>query len=218
VNLSPPADREAETEATFAADLRRFSDLMPPAFTDDIPLSPWQRLQAWRDELAVCWRLKPRERRGWISRLIDDYRTNIKVGRLNERIRRLGSEGERLARHIMRDFSRLGFGPAEAKHLAGLFVGSGEAKARDSIKPADYRPFEDVLCRTWQVAPLMRVCRNRDCRHSRFFIAQQRTQKYCSPECAKPAKRAAKLKWWRQKGTKRRKEKTQSRKRGTGHA
>jgi len=43
--------------------------------------------------------------------------------------------------------------------------------------------------------PYLRICINSQCRN-RYFIAGRRDQKYCSPECAEPAKLAAKLKWW----------------------
>jgi hypothetical protein len=45
--------------------------------------------------------------------------------------------------------------------------------------------FADRLC----------VCRNPDC-PARFFIGTRSDRKYCSDECARPAKRAAKLNWW----------------------
>jgi hypothetical protein len=44
-------------------------------------------------------------------------------------------------------------------------------------------------------APYLRICPNSDCR-ARYFIATRKDQKYCSPECAEPAKLAAKRKWW----------------------
>jgi len=41
----------------------------------------------------------------------------------------------------------------------------------------------------------LRVCRSRDC-PARYFVARRRDQRYCSAECAAPAKRAAKLRSW----------------------
>lgn len=41
----------------------------------------------------------------------------------------------------------------------------------------------------------MRVCRNRDC-PAPYFVAGRRDQRFCSIECATPAKRAAKLRSW----------------------
>jgi hypothetical protein len=43
----------------------------------------------------------------------------------------------------------------------------------------------------------MGMCRNPDC-PSRYFIASRKNQRYCSPDCASPAKKEAKLKWWRE--------------------
>ena len=42
----------------------------------------------------------------------------------------------------------------------------------------------------------MRTCRNPDC-PARYFVAGRRDQRYCSAECAAPAKREAKLRSWR---------------------
>lgn len=39
-------------------------------------------------------------------------------------------------------------------------------------------------------------CRNKKCK-APYFIASKSDGLYCSPECAAPAKRAAKRKWWR---------------------
>src|SRR5215472_4025296 len=43
----------------------------------------------------------------------------------------------------------------------------------------------------------MRYCRNPMCA-TRYFVRSRRGQKYCSSDCAWPAKRAAKRKWWRE--------------------
>lgn len=40
-------------------------------------------------------------------------------------------------------------------------------------------------------------CRNPKCSR-RYFFLQRRDQLYCSSECAKPARRASKLRWWRE--------------------
>ena len=39
-------------------------------------------------------------------------------------------------------------------------------------------------------------CWNTECAN-RCFIASRNDQRYCSPECARPAKRAAKRRWWK---------------------
>src|SRR4029077_7475378 len=41
------------------------------------------------------------------------------------------------------------------------------------------------------------LCGNPDC-PAPFFLLARRDQRYCTDECAKPSKRAAKLKWWRE--------------------
>ena len=44
-------------------------------------------------------------------------------------------------------------------------------------------------------AEQLRICRNPGCINC-YFIASRTDQRYCSPECSWPAKKAAKLKWW----------------------
>lgn len=54
-------------------------------------------------------------------------------------------------------------------------------------------------------------CRNESC-PATYFLANRRDQKYCSAECAKPAKKAAKLKWWHEhRGKKLRRKKSRKR-------
>jgi hypothetical protein len=43
----------------------------------------------------------------------------------------------------------------------------------------------------------LKVCANTDCA-TPYFISKRKDQKYCSPECAAPAKREAKRKWWKE--------------------
>lgn len=40
-----------------------------------------------------------------------------------------------------------------------------------------------------------RICKNPRCQ-ARYFIAVRKHQRYCTPDCAWPAKKAAKLRWW----------------------
>jgi hypothetical protein len=45
----------------------------------------------------------------------------------------------------------------------------------------------------------LRICRNVGFSPrcpQRYFLGRRRDQRYCSEECARPAKKAAKLKWW----------------------
>jgi hypothetical protein len=44
-------------------------------------------------------------------------------------------------------------------------------------------------------SPHLKICSNKDCR-ARYFVAARKDQKFCSPECAEPARLAAKRKWW----------------------
>jgi len=52
-----------------------------------------------------------------------------------------------------------------------------------------------VLLRALHIADRMRCCVNKTC-PAPYFIAKLRSQKYCGADCAAPALRASKLKWW----------------------
>jgi hypothetical protein len=68
--------------------------------------------------------------------------------------------------------------------------------AREKRMKADPRFLPSVLALgCLQYADLLCVCRNLEC-PARFFIGSRGDRKYCSEECARPAKRAAKLNWW----------------------
>jgi hypothetical protein len=41
-------------------------------------------------------------------------------------------------------------------------------------------------------------CRNHSCA-APYFFTRRRDQRYCSPDCAWPAKKEAKLRWWHKK-------------------
>lgn len=42
----------------------------------------------------------------------------------------------------------------------------------------------------------LKICQNPDC-ETPYFISKRKDQKYCSGQCAAPAKREAKRRWWR---------------------
>jgi hypothetical protein len=66
--------------------------------------------------------------------------------------------------------------------------------------PADLGP--ETICErifTHMSGPTTR-CHNPDCPHAPYFFATRRSQKYCSDECAIPAQREFKRKWWRENG------------------
>jgi hypothetical protein len=56
-------------------------------------------------------------------------------------------------------------------------------------------PFEAAVYWLQSNQKLMLYCEGPQCA-APYFIRNEKGQKYCSPECADPARRAAKLKWW----------------------
>jgi hypothetical protein len=65
---------------------------------------------------------------------------------------------------------------------------------------ADADAFGQVLLRAFEVADRLRFCPTPKC-PAPYFIAQRRSQKYCSDACSLPAQRECKRAWWREHGS-----------------
>lgn len=61
-------------------------------------------------------------------------------------------------------------------------------------------PIGQALLEAIHAADLMRVCLNPGC-PARYFIADRRTQKFCSEKCAEYAQREYKRRWWNDHGS-----------------
>jgi hypothetical protein len=81
--------------------------------------------------------------------------------------------------------------------LAGHYMVSSGTTGMDA--------FLFVLLHAIRKAHLLAYCRNRVCKEP-YFIAERVGQPYCSPDCARPAQREAKLRWWNEVGKARRSE------------
>jgi hypothetical protein len=164
-------------------------------------------LRTWRDALRDAWMEKgDRARRDKLRSIINAY-VALKVVRSFAVIK---IEPESLAR--LGPFAKA---IAERGDRVFAFDSATENVLREPpLEFADtpHDPFLQALHRALETATMMRLCHNRDCRHP-FFVATKRTHKYCTQECAKPAKRAAKLRWWRKHGKKRRLKQSRQKKR-----
>ena len=58
---------------------------------------------------------------------------------------------------------------------------------------------ETLLLRFIDLADYTRRCEALDC-PAPYFVASRRSQKYCSPECARESQREFKRRWWRENG------------------
>lgn len=63
--------------------------------------------------------------------------------------------------------------------------------------PETVTPLEAALFHFRRRADKARHCPNPDCLTPYFFLSRK-GQKFCAPECATPARRASKLRWWHQ--------------------
>ena len=76
----------------------------------------------------------------------------------------------------------------------GYIVFWGRKKKKIQPNPTSLPTVLASLCVYY--AERLCYCENSSC-PAPYFVARRRDQKYCSADCAGPAKRAAKLKWWR---------------------
>ena len=73
-----------------------------------------------------------------------------------------------------------------------------------------YRPrseMQEAIYELVRRSALVKVCANHDC-PARYFIARKTTQRYCEGQCAQVFQREWKRRWWKEKGTKLRREKS----------
>jgi len=74
----------------------------------------------------------------------------------------------------------------------------------------DADAFGQVLLRAFEIADRLRFCPTPNC-PAPYFIAQRRSQKYCSDACSLPAQRECKRAWWREHGAQTRRRTTRRR-------
>jgi hypothetical protein len=98
-----------------------------------------------------------------------------------------------LQQHLAR--KRLGIRAEDA--IAGNIVACDSLS--ESMPPP--HPIEDVLRCLESCMANTRYCANPSCLEP-YFIANRKSQKYCSLECSRPSQREFKRRWWRARGRK----------------
>lgn len=73
--------------------------------------------------------------------------------------------------------------------------GDSQLTYRFVTPPARPSSLEAVFHYLWRNAKHALRCANSEC-PTPYFFATKKSQKFCSPECAEPARRASKLRWW----------------------
>jgi hypothetical protein len=96
----------------------------------------------------------------------------------------------------------------------GVWKRNGEWKSEYSerIRTLWQTPFEEALDRLEKLTGRTKVCGNPDC-PARYFIAQRKSQRYCSEACAGLFQRQAKRNWWETHGREWREQQNQKRQR-----
>jgi len=87
--------------------------------------------------------------------------------------------------------------------LAGYEQRAQTELALEAGRDVQFTPFLGVLLYALKHSHLLRFCANPTCKEP-FFVARRGSQIYCGSECAKPAQKEAKLKWWNEYGAERR--------------
>ena len=91
-------------------------------------------------------------------------------------------------------------------------VSEWKSEYSDKIRTLWQTPFEEALDRLEKLAGHTKVCGNPEC-PARYFIAQRRSQRYCSEACAGLFQRQAKRNWWEMHGREWREQQNQKRQR-----
>jgi hypothetical protein len=79
------------------------------------------------------------------------------------------------------------------KVILSCYPGKSEAEA------TTWANISTAIWHGQKFADLLRICPNSDC-PAPYFVAEKRSQKYCSKTCAAPAQREQKRIWWSDKG------------------
>ena len=160
--------------------LRMYSQFLPPALTSvtakDIALREVQSEQFFGPELTPITLRK--------ERLI------YAVGTIAAKLRRIWTEKNPQRREWLifkaRDFYHKLADPDHPDDMPAL------------------TPFQQAMMHLAQNADRMGHCINPECPAPYFLSKDSRLRTFCSPDCAGPAKRQAKLKWWRKNPQRRR--------------
>lgn len=198
----------------------RFAPLLPNFPSWD----PSWRFETWQAHLRNAWMQKPATRRSSLSQLIQCYLAL-----------RAGAQAETLSLIELPSIPSSGIVEAPDGFVMVLYRAIAVA---DDMRICRWncdciRALRKVglMPRRWGEAPSMteaearayprkqaeaisRLC-GKGCRNY-FFVAERNTQRYCSPECAKLSKRAAKLRWWKEHGGEWRRKRKQKAKRSAG--
>jgi len=104
--------------------------------------------------------------------------------------------------------------PFANEYLKALLYGSRVQFdwKRGEIIYAPQNEFERALYSLFRNSSLAKVCENPDC-SAPLFIASRKSERYCSEDCARVFQREWKRNWWKEKGSKlRREQRTEKRK------
>lgn len=183
--LSVPRERNAryllEDLANAQDDLKHFRQRWPGYYRS----FRREDILRWRDELRLLWRYR-------FAKVIDFSKGAPAPLEISDRVKALHDAWARrfpdrsLERYICEHWLL-----SEARN--GLVVDWEGSNRRIRANPVSLPAALAFTC--VRLGERLGYCLNEDC-SSRYFLRVRRDQKYCSPECAKPAKRAAKLRWW----------------------
>lgn len=146
-----------------------------------------------RTVLRTIWYEKdPRQRDWFFYRLRDDYHRMI-VHAEHPYLVDL-TDPKAVERLIQLEHESRARGVADASQRAYFFerFAVGTDLLEDVPRP---EAFEAAAYWLQVNQPLMVYCEGPTC-PAPYFFRTEKGQRYCSPECAHPARRAAKLKWW----------------------
>ena len=193
---STPYARYTDDSPHFDRWLRKWQRLFTFQ-TEDID-GKWQAMEIPREALepfvpklriALCrvWKEPDTRQRDWyFYRLRDTYHRMI-VRAENPNLLDFSEESLKQFEKLSRD---RGDSPRQKARLLERMLGEDLLEYAPRICP-----FESAVYWLQVNQNLMVYCEGPTCA-APYFFREGKGQKYCSPECADPARREAKLKWW----------------------
>lgn len=153
-----------------------------------------ERLLKRRDELRLLWTHRSsRLPKGFTKKDFDEATPT----QITQRTKRLYEGWEARSSQPLEEFV--------CQHWLDLESGGWLVRWSGSERAIRANPRCLPAVLTWACihhARCLGVCRNNDC-PAPYFLLRRTDQKYCSDVCARPAKRAAKLRWWHENRGKR---------------
>lgn len=187
-NLPETHDRFAEDERRL---LRRYPEIFSGSARDTRNI-----ILSVRNHLRAAWDAPDSRVRDWyifrVRQIHKHYLENRNKGLLKPIIHRDSLESYPGHRSAAMDSSTL---EAIARAIGDPFSPRRLIWSEAPEEPPSQTPFERIMSTFHRIGARAAHCKYAEC-PTPYFFRDKNNQKYCSPECAAPAERESKRRWW----------------------